>query len=262
MTGRLANRVALITGASQGLGLGIAEAFAREGATVALVARNATHLDRVTDRLRSEGAHAVGIPCDVTDSAAVQQMHDAVVRHVGVVDLLVNNAGGAVGRGRIADLSIEGWRECFELNATSALMCTRTVLPGMRALGRGTIISVASGSGRRPTVESGVAYTAAKASVIALTQFLNLEERQNGIRAGVVILGTTDTPAHHQAGSPHDPARSTSFMPVSDVAEAVVMMAALSDRTTVEEIELRPTDIRAHLPAWRYLGSQVKEVLT
>ncbi len=252
--GRLQGQAALVTGASAGVGKAIALALAAEGAKVAITARRADLLKQVAEQIRALGAEALDYPADVTDPAAVKGLFDAALSRFGRLDILVNNAGGNIGRGKLSEITVEGWKANYDLNVTSALMCAQAALPTMRSQRQGTIINISSGSGKRPTVEAGASYSAAKAAMIMFNRFINMEERQHGIRACVIVLGTTDTPAHHQGGPPKPEVQATWMYP-EDIAQVVTMVAALPHRATIEELEIRPTDISHHFAGWRYLGS-------
>src|SRR5262249_37717485 len=141
----------------------------------------------------------------------------------GHLDILVNNAGASLGAKRLAEVAIGDWRANFDLNVTAAFLCARAALPPMRAQRSGPIVHVASGAGRRPTVGAGAAYSSAKAALVMLNTFLNLEERRHGVRSSVIILGTTDTPAHVPGGShPISPEARATWMRPDDVADTVV----------------------------------------
>lgn len=224
----------LITGASQGIGAAIAEAFAAEGdVRLALVARTASKLDAVVARCRDLGAEAEAFPCDVTDDAAVEQMSEAVVERFGTPDVLVNNAG-SFAPGGVLEMSVADFREQVEVNLTSAFLVTRAFLPAMVARGSGDVFfmgSVASVQG----YPRSVAYGAAKHGLLGLARSLREEVRAHGLRVLALLPGATYTDSWAASGLPEE-----RFMPPEDIAHSVVAMHRLDGRTVVEEILLRP----------------------
>jgi NAD(P)-dependent dehydrogenase (short-subunit alcohol dehydrogenase family) len=227
--------VILITGASQGIGAAIAEAFAAEvpGARVALVARNASRLEAVAHRCRDAGAEADIFPCDVTDDEAVHDMAEEVTAELGVPDVLVNNAG-AFRPGGVIDMSPADFRDDIESNLTSAFLVTHAFLKGMLIRGHGDVFftaSVASITG----YPRGVAYGAAKHGMLGLARALREETREKGIRVITFLPGATYTASWEASGLPEE-----RFMPPEDIGHLVVSIHQMSDRTVVEEVLLRP----------------------
>jgi NAD(P)-dependent dehydrogenase (short-subunit alcohol dehydrogenase family) len=226
----------LITGASQGIGAAVAEAFAAAygaEARLALVARSPERLGAVAVRGLARGAEAVPFPCDVTDDAAVAQMAADVVSTFGVPDVLVNNAG-AFTPGGVLELTAADFRAQVEANLTSAFLVTRAFLPAMVVRGTGDVFfmgSVASVQG----YPRGVAYGAAKHGLLGLARSLREEVRERGLRVVTLLPGATYTASWVASGFPEE-----RFMPAEDLARLVVEIHGLSDRTVVEEVLLRP----------------------
>lgn len=224
----------LITGASQGIGAAIAEAFAAEGgARLALVARTASKLGAVASRCRALGAEAEPFPCDVTDDAAIDAMAEAVAERFGTPDVLVNNAG-SFAPGGVLEMSVADFREQVEVNLTSAFLVTRAFLPAMAARGSGDVFfmgSVASVQG----YPRSVAYGAAKHGLLGLARSLREEVRTHGLRVLTLLPGATYTDSWAASGLPEE-----RFMPPEDIARAVVAMWRMESRTVVEEVLLRP----------------------
>lgn len=228
--------VVLVTGASQGIGRAIAEAFAaRDHAQVALVARTEEKLDAVADACRGHGGEALVVPTDVTDDAAVAEMA-ATVRDVwDVPDVLVNNAG-AFTYAPLDELTLDGFRDQIDVNLTSAFSVTRTFLPVMRERGQGHLFFM--GSVASLTAYPGNAgYCAAKHGLRGLARVVREETKDEGIRVTTVLPGATDTPTWDGVDLPAE-----RFMPPEDVAAAVVDAYHLSDRTVLEELLLRPQE--------------------
>jgi NADP-dependent 3-hydroxy acid dehydrogenase YdfG len=223
---RLQDRVAVVTGASSGLGQAIARALAKEGACVVGVAR------RFPERRLAEplvAGHVVEVRLDVTDEAAVEACFTAI----GGVDLLVNNAGLAVYEpiltAKVADL-----RAMLEVHVVGSFLCTRAALPSMQARGGGHVVNVSSIAAFR-TFTSCAGYTAAKEGQRGLTRVLCEEARALNVRVTGLYPGATDTPIW-DARPDFD--RSTMMRP-ERVAELVVEIVTRPD-LNVEELQVMP----------------------
>ena len=240
----LSGQVALVTGAGTGIGRAVAERFAREGARVALNGRRREPLEETAAAVHAVGGEALVTPGDLTEPAAV----DGVVREAldrwGQIDVLVNNAGVNVPRRALTELSVEDWETVIDADLTAPFLLCRAVLPAMRERHRGTIINVSSMAGKRASLLSGPAYSAAKAGLNSFTESLNLAERANGIRACAVCPGEVATPIMKlRPYPPSDEAMATMLQP-EDVADAILLVAALPHRATVDELLIRPTILR------------------
>jgi NAD(P)-dependent dehydrogenase (short-subunit alcohol dehydrogenase family) len=200
----LAGRVAVVTGASRGIGLAIATALSNAGA---VVAGCALHAGPGVER------------CDVRLPEEVARFAADVQRRLGPPDVLVNNAG-TVARARVEDLTVEAWDEVVDANLKGTFLVTRAFLPAMRARRSGRIINIASIAGRQGTAELA-AYCAAKHGVIGLTRALAEELRADGIVANAVCPGSVDTDML-RVGRPG----ATADMTPEDVAGVVLYLAA------------------------------------
>ena len=156
----------------------------------------------------------------------------------------MNNAGINMPQRTLADITVEGWQATIAVNLTGAFLCTRAVLPTMRAQGKGTIINISSGSGKRPSVHGGVAYSASKAGFNSFNESINLAERKNGIRACLIVPGEVNTPHVEKRLYPPSPEARAIMLQPEDVAAAAVFVATMPRRATVEELVLKPTVIR------------------
>ncbi len=224
----------VITGASQGIGAAIAEAFAADDRVhLALVARTEARLDAVAERCRVLGADAAVFPCDVTADAAVTAMAEAVRERFGPPDVLVNNAG-AFAPGGVLEMSVTDFRAQVEVNLTSAFLVTHAFLPAMVERGSGDVFFMASVASIQGYPRS-VAYGAAKHGLLGLARSLREEVQDLGLRVMTLLPGATYTDSW--AASDLPPER---FMPPEDIARAVVAMHRLTGRTVVEELLLRP----------------------
>ncbi|WIY06426.1 SDR family oxidoreductase [Amycolatopsis mongoliensis] len=198
MTGRLAGKVALITGAGSvgpgwGNGRAAAVLFAREGAKVFAVDLKPDALTETVALIGDEGGTVHTHTCDVTDSASVAGAVAACRETFGRVDILVNNVGGSRPGGP-AELSEEDWAAQLDYNLTSVYLTCRHVIPVMREQGGGSIVNTASTSGIRWTGSAQVGYASAKAGVIQLSRVLAVQHAPDGIRANTVVPGQLHTP--------------------------------------------------------------------
>ncbi len=227
----LAGKVALITGGGRGLGRAIALGLAQDGARVAICARSADQVAAVTDEIAANGGVALGVPADVTDTAAVASMVRSVSEQLGPPLILVNNAGAAVSH-KLTAITDEAWSEMLAVNLTAPFLVTRACAPAMLAAGWGRVVnvgSVASLTGARYIA----AYTAAKHGLLGLTRALAAEWVQRGITVNLVAPGYVDTPMTDETVA--NIARRTG----RDEEQARQLVAALSPQgrlVTVAEI--------------------------
>jgi len=193
---RLDGKVALVTGAAQGIGRATAEALAAAGARLIVCDRQAEKLKDVVAALEGQGKAVVSAPADVTNRAQVEAMVQQGLQTYGVVDILVNNAGGSgnVGVDQIEDVSEELWDEIVDANLKSAYLCCRAVVPHMKTRRRGSIINFSSMSakgafGARGTSAARLPYAGAKAGILGFTSQLAKDLGPFGIRVNAVMPG-------------------------------------------------------------------------
>ena len=188
MAGQLTDRVALITGASRGIGRSMAELFAREGAAVALVARSADALDEVAATIIRDGGRALALPTDLVDPDAGPAAVERARAELGGIDILVNNAGGSSFMAPIAESRMSGVAKTMALNFDATLRMIQAVVPGMTERGRGSIVNVSSVTALRASPLLGH-YGAAKAAVVSITQTLGVELGPTGVRVNALVPG-------------------------------------------------------------------------
>jgi 3-oxoacyl-[acyl-carrier protein] reductase len=183
----LRNRVALVTGASRGIGKEIALTLGRAGLRVAVAYRtNKLGAQKVVSDLRALGAEGLTLATDVTDPGRAKELVDAVAKHFGRLDILVNNVGDFEWK-PVADSSVEEWRSVIASNLYSVFYATKSALPFMRRQHWGRIINLGAVGAERAFGQAKIsAYSAAKAGIVAFTRSVALEEARNGITANVV----------------------------------------------------------------------------
>jgi len=177
----LKDRVALVTGASRGIGAATAEVLARRGARVAVSARTTSDLDQVAAQIRGGGGQALVVPCDVLDGGQVEAAVRRVVDEWGRLDILVNNAGMGTPTVPVETILPEDWDHTVALNLKSAFLAIRAAVPVMKRQQYGRIVNVSSFAGRNFSRISGPQYSAAKAGIIGLTKHMAVELGPFGI---------------------------------------------------------------------------------
>jgi len=230
--GRLAGRVALVTGASRGFGRAIALAFAHEGADVAVNYRtNVTGAAEVAAALQKLGRRALVVEADVAIDDEVRELVGVTLSQLGRLDILVNNAG-IMERGLFADVPVSAYARMFATNVTGTMLCTRAALPAMMERQYGRIINVSSQLARAGVGTGGfAAYAATKGAIEAFTRAVAHEVGEHGITVNAIAPGGIDTDMSRAVMTPEYRARRTKELPVrhlgtlDDVGYAALCLA-------------------------------------
>lgn len=199
----LQERVAIVTGASSGIGRAAALLFAQAGAAVVVGARRQSSLDEVVAEILATGGRAVGIAGDVRDDAFAKALVQHADDHFGGLDIAFNNAGTLGPMGATPDIALADWQQTLDTNLTSAFLGARHQIPAMRSRGGGSIIFTSTFVGHTVGFPGVAAYAASKSGLIGLAKALATECGTDGIRVNALLPGGTETPmAHAMNGTP------------------------------------------------------------
>ncbi len=223
----LAGRVAVVTGASSGIGAGLAAMLADEGARVVLAARRGTELERVAAEIRQSGGEALPVVTDLTDEASLTRLLDAAATSFGPVDVLVNNAGFAVWKPLEATTLAE-WDHTFAVNVRATAYLCAAVLPGMQARRFGRVLNIGSEAGVA-IVPGLAAYCVSKHALRALTDVIQDGNHDNGIKAWVICPGFVDT----EMGEVVPGANRASFLTIGEVVDVARFLIRLGDNVKI-----------------------------
>jgi len=190
----LTDKVAIITGASSGIGRAAARLFAAEGAAVVVTSRRVKALASLVQEIRDADGEAIAIAGDIGNDEHVMALTEAALDHYGRLDIAFNNAGTLGTPGAVTELSTENWEHVLQTNLTGAFLCARHQLPVMVKQGSGSLIFTASFVGYTVGFPGMAAYAASKAGLIGLVQSLAAEYGSRRIRVNALLPGGTDTP--------------------------------------------------------------------
>jgi NADP-dependent 3-hydroxy acid dehydrogenase YdfG len=248
MARTLEGTVALVTGASSGIGEATALALAAQGARVAVVARRRDRLDALAERIRAAGADALVIEADVTDEGRARRAVADTVTHFGRLDTLVNNAGVML-LGPIADADIGEWKRMLDLNVSALMYCAHAALPHLLQAAAGgprsvaDLVNVSSVAGRNARVGAGV-YNATKFAVGAFSESLRQEVTKRQVRVSLIEPGETATELREQNRAEIQavlPARAEHPLQAADVADAIAYVVTRPSHVAINEVLIRPT---------------------
>lgn len=229
----LADKVAIVTGASSGIGRATALLLARMGAAVVAGARRQPELDSLVAEIRQQGGHAVAVAGDVREEAFASALVDHAVKHFGGLDIAFNNAGTLGEMGPTLDISSAGWREALDTNLTSAFYGARHQIPAMLERGAGSIIFTSTFVGHTAGFPGVAAYAASKAGLIGLTQALAVEFGPQSVRVNAILPGGTDTPMAREMNSTQEAMAQVASLHAlkriaqpEEIAQAVLFLAS------------------------------------
>jgi NAD(P)-dependent dehydrogenase (short-subunit alcohol dehydrogenase family) len=247
---QLQGKIAIVTGASNGIGRGIAETFAAEGAKTVLVARRAALLDEVAAAIKSRDGEALPVPSDLTREDAVTALFALVQKTFGRLDVLVNNAGIATHR-NTEDITLEYWREALDINITAPFLCAREAIRLMKAQEPkgGRIINIGSVSAKTPRPDS-LPYTVTKFGLQGMTHQLTMDGRKHNIVSSIIHPGATLSSfttrrGRTKAGAGEAP--DDYVMAAEDVAKVAVLMASLPPEVNLYEATILPNHMRSFI---------------
>jgi NAD(P)-dependent dehydrogenase (short-subunit alcohol dehydrogenase family) len=230
----LEGRVAVVTGASRGIGCAIAEELVSHGCAVVIAARHVASLEDVAKRLSHYDPRVAPYECDIRDEMAVQRLFTFVAEEFGHLDFLINNAGIYGPAKAVGETDVEGWREALDTNLTGTFLCTRYALPLMKA---GAVIVNNLSIAAYQVFPNSSAYIASKMGARGLTEATREDVRKQGIRVIALVPGATDTEIWNQFWP--DAPRQKMVQP-HEVASAVVNALMLPAGTSVDEIRIMP----------------------
>lgn len=230
---RLDGKVAIVTGGSKGIGRGIGEALAREGAHVILAARDQEVIREVSVGMRADGLHVRGLQADVSKEEDVNRLVEDVLRTEGRLDILVNNAGWGVFK-PVTEMSVAEFDGMWATNMRGVFLMSKAAVPHMRKVGGGDIVHIASLAGKN-TMKNGAGYCATKWALRGFAGSMMLEVREYNIRTITICPGSVET--SFSAGGK----KGSNIPQPGDVAAAVVFAVTAEGRAMFSEIDLRPT---------------------
>lgn len=251
----LTGKVAWITGAGTGIGLAGAQALAKSGTVVVLSGRRAETLQLEAQKIEHNGGSAIVEALDVTNASEVQRVADAIATRYGRIDILVNSAGTNSTHRQWQSQDVEGWDNVIRTNLDGIFYCTKAVLPYMRQHNGGLIINISSWAGKYASTVVGPAYSSSKHAVVALTENLNLEECENGIRGCVICPAEVNTPILNRRPEPPSAEDRARMLQSDDLGGTIRWVAEQPPHVCVNEIVISPTWNRA------YLGKKANQML-
>lgn len=245
MTKSLAGRIALVTGASSGIGEAAAIALAEAGASVAISARRADRLEALAKKIETAGAKALILPGDVVDEAVATATVEKTLAHFGKLDILVNSAG-IMHMGTVEGTDLAEYRRVMDVNLMGTVYTCKAVIGPMKAQGHGDIINISSQAGRKTGPMVG-AYAASKHALNAMSNSMRQEVGGYGIRVCVLMPGATTTEVATSISDPNFRAAIQTHVTkdgavaASEIADAIVFIAAQPQRVNIDLISIRPT---------------------
>jgi len=240
MTGKLAGKVALITGASAGIGRASALALAQEGANMILTARRQKRLDELEAAVQKAGGKAVSVVGDSTEEEIAQRCVAAATQTFGTLDILINNVG--IGNYKnLVDTSAAEYDELMDTNVRSTFLFTRHTVPLMINQGSGTILMISSMAGIYGFAGEAI-YCATKFAQVGFAQALDKELRSHGIKVGLICPGGVKTEFALGKGRTEQSVAESGMLDPADVASAVILACTQSSNSRIIEVQMRTMD--------------------
>ena len=225
----LAGKVALITGASSGIGAATAQVFSELGALVAIgYHQNAQGAEQIRRKIENAGGQTILLKADMRQHSEIRQLVSVAAGHFGPIDILVNNAGSLIERIPLADIDEARWDEVINLNLKSALLCSQAVMRSMIERRSGSIVNVVSIAGRNGGGPGAGAYSTAKGALITLTKSLAKELAPHNVRVNAVSPGVIDTPFHEVFSTPEMMANFVKTIPLGRTGTALEVATVIA----------------------------------
>ncbi len=234
-------KIAIVTGASSGVGRASAIALANAGWEVACLARRATALEKTVQLAPEASRPRLHLyPCDITLRSAVDEAIGSVLKTHARIDALINAAGTNIPERSLAVMTEARYKEVFDVNLSGALYAIQAVLPTMRKQKGGTIVNINSIAGQNASILSGASYVMSKFALAGLTQSINVEEAQHNIRATSIFPGDINTEILERRPTPPPAEARSRMLQPEDLAACVMLAVSLPSRAVVEELRITP----------------------
>ena len=235
---QIEGKKAIVTGGTRGIGHAVVQALAAAGASVVLTGTTAKSASTVAEEFTRQGMKVFGFPADVSREDDVLRLFDFADKTLGGLDILINNAGLGIFK-PAGELSLADWKKVIDVNLTGAFHCSRLAIPRMKASGGGYIVHLSSLAAKNPFA-SGAAYNASKFGMNGMAEAMMLDHRYDNIRVTSIMPGSVDTDF---GGMAKEKDASASIWKISpaDVADMVLTVLKMPDRTTVSRVEIRPS---------------------
>ncbi|MCA9730702.1 SDR family NAD(P)-dependent oxidoreductase [candidate division KSB1 bacterium] len=235
----LENKVALVTGASKGIGRAIALHLAAKGCHLALAARSKKELEAVKKECEKIGVRVLITTADLTKESEINSSVENTLQHFGRLDILINNAG--IGHFHsISEMTTADWDAMFNLNIRGLFLMTRACLPYLKKQDESAVINISSLAGKN-SFAGGGGYTATKHALMAFSRCLMLEERKNGLRVSVICPGSVDTGFGRGELAEDDPKKQR-ILKADDVAATVLHVLQMPPQAMISEVDMRPSN--------------------
>ncbi|MGZ0186593.1 MAG: SDR family oxidoreductase [Alphaproteobacteria bacterium] len=243
----LAGKVVWVTGGGSGIGQGAAEALATAGVTVLISGRRLEPIQQTVRAIQANGGQAEAIQLDVADADAVNDVAASIEAKHGRLDILLNSAGVNTADRRFGNMSAADFKTVVDVNLNGTFHCIQAALPMLRQAGDGLVINISSWAGNHINYLTGPAYTASKYAVGGMTEILNIEEFQNGVRGTVVYPAEVATPILDSRPIKVSDEDKALMAQPEDLGDVVLFLAELPARVCINEITVSPTHNRIYL---------------